>query len=56
MSAESDVVAHAFGFLVGTALGVALPYVFPQPPGARAQYVLLLFAFCIVAASWVVAR
>jgi membrane associated rhomboid family serine protease len=56
MSAESDVVAHAFGFLVGTALGVALPYVFPQPPRARAQYVLLLFAFCIVAASWVVAR
>jgi membrane associated rhomboid family serine protease len=56
MSAESDVLAHAFGFLVGTVLGAALPYVFPQPPGARAQYVLMLFASFIVAASWAVAR
>jgi membrane associated rhomboid family serine protease len=54
-SAESDVLAHGFGFLVGAGLGVALPRVLPDPPETRAQYVLVLSAALIVALSWTLA-
>jgi membrane associated rhomboid family serine protease len=53
--AESDVLAHGFGFLVGAALGVALPRFVPRPPAARAQHALILCAALIVAASWILA-
>jgi len=55
MSAESDVLAHGFGFLVGTALGTALPRVLVHPPGVRLQWLLGLGAFLVVAASWAAA-
>ena len=54
-SAESDVLAHGFGFLVGAVLGAALPRVLPRPPAARTQYILALSAALAVAASWALA-
>jgi membrane associated rhomboid family serine protease len=54
-STESDVLAHGFGFLVGAAMGAALPRVLPHPPGPRAQGVLALFAALVVVASWITA-
>jgi membrane associated rhomboid family serine protease len=55
MSAESDVLAHGFGFLVGAGLGVVLPRILPRPPQTRTQYVLALAAALTVAASWTLA-
>jgi membrane associated rhomboid family serine protease len=54
-SAESDVLAHGFGFLVGTALGTALPRVFPRLPTVRSQYILALSAALVVAGCWTLA-
>jgi hypothetical protein len=49
-SAETDVGAHFFGFVLGVPLGIGAARL-PRP-GARAQLALSLAALAAVAAAW----
>ena len=54
-SADSDVLAHLFGFGVGAVLGVGSAVILSPPPGRMMQAMLVAAALATVAAAWVVA-
>ena len=54
-SADSDVLAHLFGFVAGTALGMGSEIILSPPPGRFVQSVLAMAALATVAAAWLVA-
>ena len=54
-SADSDVLAHLFGFGVGAILGVGAAAMSSPPPGRMLQAMLVAAALATVAAAWVVA-
>ena len=52
---RTDLGAHLFGFLAGTALGIAAGLGVRRPVGRTAQHALALGAFATVAGCWFVA-
>ena len=53
--ADSDVLAHLFGFVAGAVLGLASTMVLSAAPGRSVQTVLALTALATVAVAWLVA-
>jgi rhomboid protease GluP len=51
-SADSDVLAHLFGFIIGAGLGVASGVLLSPPPRPRLQGLLALTALTTVVAAW----
>ena len=54
-SADSDVLAHLFGFGVGGALGAGSALILSPPPGRMVQAMLVGAALATVAAAWAAA-
>lgn len=54
-SADSDVLAHLFGFGVGAVLGAGAAFILSPPPGRVVQAMLVAAGLATVAAAWVVA-
>ena len=50
-----DLWAHLFGFVVGSALGLAVALAVPVPPRARVQWAFGLAALALVVLSWAAA-
>jgi rhomboid protease GluP len=53
--ADSDVLAHLFGFVAGAVLGLASTFVLSAAPGRSVQTALALAALATVMAAWLVA-
>lgn len=51
-SADSDVLAHLFGFVVGATLGAGSACMLSPPPGRIVQTILALAALATAAAAW----
>ena len=51
----SDILAHAFGLLVGGALGAGAALMVRRPPGSAIQWALVLAALASVAGCWWIA-
>ncbi len=50
-----DVLAHLFGFLLGSVLGILIPFATPRPPGSGVQWACGSAALTVLVYCWTVA-